>query len=93
MIDAATIPALPRGVRTHADRVRGVTVLLGPERVLMIDDIGAAILSQVDGMASIAQISSCLATKFSAPADVIETDVMTYLSDLADKRLVELHNG
>ena len=93
MIRPADIPALPRGVRIRADRVRGCTVLLGPERVLMIDTIGEAILSRVDGHASIARISAALATTFCAPQDVIEPDVIAYLSDLAAKRLVDVRHG
>ncbi len=38
-------PLLPRGVRLHDDRVRGVPVLLGPERAVILDAIGQAILS------------------------------------------------
>lgn len=93
MIAPADIPTLPRGVRLQADRVRGGTVLLGPERVLMIDPVGEAILSRVDGRASIAGITDALAETFAAPRDVIEPDVIAYLADLADKRLVEMRHG
>ena len=33
----ADVPFLPRGVRTHFDAVRQFDVLLGPERVLVLD--------------------------------------------------------
>jgi len=89
----ACIPSLPRGVRLHADRVRGVTVLLAPERVLTIDTIGEAILSRVDGRASIAAIAADLARAYAAPAEVIEPDVIDFLSGLAEKRLVDLAHG
>ena len=47
MIDTGDVAFLPRGVRTHLDTVRGTEVLLAPERVLMLDEIGLAILSHL----------------------------------------------
>ena len=87
------IPALPRGVRTHYDRVRETDVLLGPERVLMLDEIGKAVLDRVDGSASIAAISGDLAQTYGAPLDQVQADVTDYLRDLADKRLLDVSNG
>ena len=92
-VDPAGIPVLPRGVRLHHDRVRGVEVLLGPERTLMLDGIGHAILSEVDGARSVAAISDNLAARFDAPRDRVGADVSAFLADLADKRLVDLHDG
>lgn len=93
MITAESVPILPRGVRCQHDRVRGVEVLLGPERVLILDPIGVAILSRVSGTAAVAQIAQELCTVYEAPRDVIEPDVIAYLQDLADKRLVDVSNG
>ena len=87
------IPHLPRGVRTHWDRVRETYVLLGPERVLMLDPVGEAILGAVDGRRSIAAISADLARKYAAPEEQIQGDVIDYLGDLADKRPVEVADG
>lgn len=83
------IPALLRGVRKKQDTVRNVPVLLGPERALMLDGIGDAILSEVDGARSLDEIVAALAARFDAPADVIHGDVRAFLDDLADKRLLE----
>lgn len=93
MIDPNVVPALPRGVRRAHDSLRNTPVLLGPERVLMIDPIGDAILSRLDGTASIAEICANLASHYDAELDVIAPDVDTYLQDLADKRLVDLRHG
>ena len=87
------VPCLPRGVRLADDNVRGLRVLLGPERVLMLDQIGDAVLSRVDGARSVRAISEDLAQTFAAPRDQIETDVLAYLDDLADKRLLEARHG
>lgn len=93
MTAASDIPALPRGVRLHPDRVRGLTVLLAPERVLTIDATGEAIISRVDGKRSIAEIAADLASAYAAPAEVIEPDVIEFLADLAEKRMVDLRHG
>ena len=87
------IPFLPRGVRLADDRVRGLRVLLGPERVLMLDQIGDAVLCRVDGASSVRTISEDLSLTFAAPRYQIEADVLAYLDDLTDKRLLEVRHG
>ena len=88
-----TVPALPRGVRLHWDKVRETNVLLGPERALMLDQIAFEILKRVDGETSEAAISADLAETFGAPLDQVSGDVAAFLADLADKRLMEAHDG
>lgn len=83
-------PAFPRGVRLKHDRVRDTQVLLGPERALMLDAVGHAILSEVNGKADINLISARLAARFEAPEDVIRKDVEEFLSELSDKRLIDM---
>lgn len=87
---AEGVPVLPRGVRRHFDTVRGVPVLLGPERVIMLDEIGCAILDQVDGIANLSCISENLANQYNAPKEAIMADVTEFLEGLAHKKLVEL---
>ena len=80
---------LPRGVRLHRDNVRAREVLLGPERALFLDDIGFAVLNEVDGLASLDAIAGRLALRFDAPVEVIRPDVAEFLSGLRDKWLIE----
>ena len=87
------IPALSRGVRRAHDPLRRTMVLLGPERVLMIDAVGDAILSRVDGQTSLSEICDSLCAAFAAPREVIEPDVLAYMADLEDKRLLETRHG
>lgn len=87
------IPCLPRGVRLHWDRVRETHVLLGPERALMLDQIAHEILKRVDGEASETAICADLATTFGAPLEQVSGDVIAFLGDLADKRLLERRDG
>lgn len=82
-------PIILRGVRPHFDKVRNVWLLLAPERALKLDDIGRAILEQVDGKRSFAEITQILAEKYDAPVDRIAGDARTYLSGLMARRFVE----
>jgi len=70
------IAFLPRGVRTHWDNVRETDVLLAPERVVVLDQIGLAILSRLNGQATVEEVSEDLAQTYAHPRDVIEPDVM-----------------
>ncbi|AXX96680.1 pyrroloquinoline quinone biosynthesis peptide chaperone PqqD [Profundibacter amoris] len=81
-LNAADRPYLPRGVRMHKDRVRGGVVLLAPEKAILLDDIGVAILSRVDGERRFGEIIADLAQTFKAPAEQIETDVQQFLGGL-----------
>lgn len=84
------VPRLPRGVRLSADRVRGGTVLLAPEKAVRLDDIGVAILGRVDGVASFAEIVGGLAADYNAPLDQIRTDVQRFLTSLRGRIYLEL---
>ncbi len=84
------IPALPRGVRLHFDKVRDVWVLLAPERAVTLDAIGHAILSEVDGQSSFGQITSTLAERYSAPADQIAADSSGFLDALRNRRFLDV---
>lgn len=84
------VPYLPRGVRLRFDGVRGVWALLAPERALRLDPVGHAILSRVDGARSLDAIAHDLAETFNAPLGQILTDSAAYLSQLLDRRILEL---
>lgn len=84
------VPVFPRGVRLRFDEVRGVWVLLAPERALRLDPVGHAILSRVDGARSLDVIARDLAATFNAPLDQILADSAAYLSQLLDRRILEL---
>lgn len=88
LIAPAQIPYLPRGVRLADDRVRGIRVLQAPERAMQLDQIGDAILSELDGQRSLATIAKDLAAKYSAPLDQITCDVTDFLTGLIERRMV-----
>ena len=83
------VPRLLRGVRTKYDDVRGIRVLLAPERVLKLDGVGSAILAEIDGTRSFREIVAALAAKFDAPPERIATDARTFLESLIERRMAE----
>lgn len=82
-------PVLPPGVRLHWDAVRAAHVLLAPERTLILDDIGHAILSRVDGVTALDALVAGLAADFAAPVEQVGPDVAEFLEGLARERLVD----
>lgn len=82
-------PVILRGVRPHFDKVRGMWMLLAPERALKLDDIGRAILDEVDGELNFGEIVDRLAAKFDAPRERIADDARAYLDGLIARRMVE----
>ena len=88
IIDQGTTPALATHARLQFDSVRDRWALLTPERVHWPDDIGLDILRRCDGQATIAAIVANLATEYDAPDDEIRQDVIAFLQDWADQRIV-----
>jgi pyrroloquinoline quinone biosynthesis protein D len=89
-MEATDIPRLPRGVRTRFDDVRGVWVLLAPERVLMLDEIGLAILNEVDGARDFGTITATLAARYDAPVGRIAADAVRFLGGLRNRRFLDV---
>ncbi|MFK7880702.1 pyrroloquinoline quinone biosynthesis peptide chaperone PqqD [Roseobacter sp.] len=87
---ATDIPALPRGVRLHHDKVRDTWVLLAPERAITLDMVGHAILTEVDGARSFADITSTLAKRYDAPVDEIVKDSAGFLDALRNRRFLDV---
>lgn len=90
MIDDATIPQFPRGVRLRHDQARNEWVLLAPERLVKCDPIAAAVLQEIDGTATFGQIIDQLCAKYKAEREQITRDVTALLAGLRDKKMVVL---
>jgi pyrroloquinoline quinone biosynthesis protein D len=78
-------PRFAPHVRFRFDELRGKWVVLAPERLLLPDEPGVAILELVDGSRSVDQIVDALVARFGAPRETIATDVIEFLQDFADK--------
>ena len=84
------VPSFNQGYRLRHDAVRGVTVVLAPERLITLNDPGVAVLQLVDGTRSILEIAAALAARFEAPVDVVEADVRALLRDLQREGAINL---
>ena len=84
MISADSIVRLAPGTRLQQDTVRGGWVLLGPERMLVLDDIAQLVVSRLAGQ-PVDKLIAALAAEFDAPVEVIGQDVLGLLTTLADK--------
>lgn len=89
-MQAAEIPRLPRGVRLHFDKVRDTWVLLAPERAVTLDQIGHAILSEIDGARSFGEITRALSEAYNAPQDQIAADSAGFLDALRSRRFLDV---
>ncbi|MCP5081288.1 MAG: pyrroloquinoline quinone biosynthesis peptide chaperone PqqD [Alphaproteobacteria bacterium] len=87
-IDPDARPALPPHVRLQFDGLRQKWVVLAPERVLWPDDVSLDILKLCDGTLTIDQIVERLAKDYGADRSQISTDVLEFLQDWADRRLL-----
>ena len=81
-------PVLADFVRLQHDQARGRWVLQAPERVLVLDDTGKAIVDRFDGRTALDEIIDSLAAEYDAPRDVIEHDVRAVVGLLEEKRFL-----
>ena len=88
VIDASTVPALPKHARLRFDQARERWIVLAPERVLVPDEIALAILQACDGVATVETICATLSARYQAPVEEVRRDVIELLQDLADKGIV-----
>ncbi|QCN94042.1 PqqD family peptide modification chaperone [Azospirillum argentinense] len=88
---------LAPGVMLRQDRVRGHWQLLGPERVLILDEVALEVVRAVTAQPQTAQSQTgqppmtvgtavgVLAAQFDAPRDEIAADVLELLGDMIAK--------
>lgn len=76
------------GTRLKEDAVRGQWVVLAPERMFVLDDIGLAVMQSVDGEASVATVINRLAQRFDAERGVIAGDVLEMFQRFSDLRVL-----
>lgn len=81
-------PKLAPGVKLREDKQRGA-VLLGPERILELDEIAQAIVAQFDGTKRVSEIAAALAKEYNEQADVVRADIESLIKDLTAKGYVK----
>jgi pyrroloquinoline quinone biosynthesis protein D len=89
-ITGGMIVKLARGVRLRRDDVRGQTVLLAPELAMALDEIAIKIVEALDGKRSIDTIADDFAAEFQAPREQIATDVLAFIRELANRRMLQV---
>ena len=71
-------PRLGRGARLQRDTVRGVDLLLVPERVVILNPTASAVLGMCDGIRTVAEISDSLSARYEGPE--LRADLDGFLS-------------
>ena len=89
IVERETRPHLPAYLKLRHDAGRGRWILLAPERVLTPDETAVAVLKLCDGQRTVEDIVQALVKEYSAPAEVIRTDVLELLQGLADKGYIK----
>jgi pyrroloquinoline-quinone synthase len=84
-------PKLSAWARLRWDERAGRTILIGPERGLLLDERATAIVEMCDGAHTIDRMVACLADRFAAKHEtrVIDRDVRELVDRLGRARLVE----
>lgn len=85
-----SVPRLPRGVRLHYDEARAQWLLMGPERLFKLDEIGVAILRRCDGGRDLAALVAELAETFEAEPATVDRDVRAFLAAFVARGMVTL---
>jgi pyrroloquinoline quinone biosynthesis protein D len=83
-------PALPKHIKMRHDAGRGRWILLAPERVFEPDETAVEVLKLCDGIRTVRDIATSLATTYNAPLTEIEGDIVAMVQDLADKGVLRL---
>ncbi len=83
------MPRFAPHVRFRFDEARDRWVVLGPESLLLPDEIAVEVLKCCDGNRTVAAIADGLSQRFDATREAVAGDVTRLLQDLADKGYVE----
>ena len=89
MISRETRPRIAAKARLRYDRKADRTMLLYPEKGLVLNPTAADIAKLCTGEHSVGAIVDQLASKYGKEAGTIEREVMGFLSALAERGLLE----
>ena len=80
-------PRLRAYLRLQWEPVRGKHVLLGPEKIVVLNETAAAILARCDGQRAASDIVADLGALYQRSVD---EDVLNLLNRLAERGLIEV---
>jgi pyrroloquinoline quinone biosynthesis protein D len=86
-IDMNARPRLRAHLRLQWDPVRAKQVLLGPEKVVVLNETAAAILARCNGQRTVSDIAAELGAQYQ---QTVDADVLNLLNRLGDKGLIEV---
>ncbi len=86
---ASSVPRLRPGFRFQWEPVQNAHVLLYPEGMVRLNASAGAVLSEVDGQRSVADIVAALEQQF-PDAGPLMTDVWDFLKDAEQKNWIEI---
>ena len=91
-MSAKSRPRIAPKARLRYDRKTGRTMLLYPEKGLVLNPTAAEIAKLCTGEHSIAAIVTQLASRYGKDTTAIENEVMKFLSALAERGLLQEAN-
>jgi pyrroloquinoline quinone biosynthesis protein D len=83
------LPKLAPKSKLRLDPKTGKYILLYPEKGLLLNPTGAAILKLCDGQHTLSAIVGALAIEFQGDADVLRVEVLTFVQGLLDRGLLQ----
>jgi coenzyme PQQ biosynthesis protein PqqD len=75
--------------KLRLDPKTGKYILLYPEKGLLLNPAGAAILKRCDGQQALSAIIAALAVEFRTEEDVLRSEVLTFVQGLLDRGLLQ----
>ena len=82
-------PKLAPKTKLRLDPKTGKYILLYPEKGLLLNPTGAAILKLCDGQRSLSEIIGTLALEFQSDPDVLRPEVLGFMQGLLDRGLLQ----
>jgi len=83
-------PKLAPKTKLRLDPKSGKYILLYPEKGLLLNPTGAAILQRCDGAQSLSAIIATLAVEFRSDAEVLRPEVLSFVQGLLDRGLLQV---
>ena len=87
--DLALRPKLAPKAKLRLDPKSGKYILLYPEKGLLLNPTGAAILKLCTGELALSEIIARLATEFSSEPEVLSPEVLTFVQGLLERGLLQ----
>ena len=85
----ATRPKLAAKTKLRLDPKTGKHILLYPEKGLLLNPTGAAILKHCTGAHTLSEIVSLLSAEFQTAAETLEPEVLAFVRGLFDRGLLQ----